>query len=376
MKAVLRTLSILLATFFVVPATQANTLEVTDIAGRSVSIELPVKRLVISEGRYIPLLSLLRPENPVKGVVGMMSPLSWTHPDIERQLFEQFPEAANIPLFGGRNEDSISVEKIIDLAPDLAVFGLNDHGPGAKNAELIDQLTAAGTKIVFIDFRSDPLNNTLPSIKILGQLLGVEKRAEEYSAFYQQRFDMIRDRIATTRERPTVFLQAHPGRFECCWGMADGMLGPFVGIAGGLNIADAIAPGPTAQHTAEFLLTENPDVWIGTASGVYTEFVEGADPVALGPGMTRETASESLDRYMSAPEFAALDAVRNGRAHSIWHNFYNSPFNIIALEAFAKWIHPELFADVDPAETLAEIYDRWLPFELNGVFSASVSHSQ
>jgi len=376
MTVVLKSLSVLFFLIVAMTTARAETIEVTDLAGRKVSIELPVTRLVISEGRYIPLLALLRPDDPVAGIVGMMTPLSWTHPGLETQLYERFPRAADIPLFGGRNEDSISVEKIIDLAPELAIFGLNDHGPGAKNAELIDQLTAAGTKIVFIDFRADPLHNTLPSVKLLGQLLGAEKRAAEYSAFYQQRFDLIKQRVATAKTRPTVFLQAHPGRYECCWGMADGMLGPFVGIAGGLNIADAVAPGPTAQHTAEFLLVENPDVWIGTASGIYEEFIAGAEPVALGPGMTRETASESLTRYLSAPEFAALDAVRNGRAHSIWHNFYNSPFNIVALEAFAKWIHPDLFADLDPVDTLTEIYEKWLPFELNGVYSATVDHQK
>ncbi len=376
MKTLRTCFLILLGMLVAVPVAKASSVTVTDIAGRSVAVELPVKRMVVSEARYIPLLALLRPDDPVGGIVGTMTPLNWTHPELEAQLFEQHPNARDIPLFGGQNKDSVSVEKIIDLAPELAIFGLNDHGPGAKNAELIDQLTAAGTKIVFIDFRSDPLHNTLPSIRLLGRLLGAEKRAEEYAEFYQTRFDRVVTRVSQTEQRPSVFLQAHPGRFECCWGMADGMLGPFIEIAGGTNIADAVAPGPTTQHTAEFLLTENPDVWIGTASGTFDEFTDGAEPVALGAGMTPETASQSLTRYLSAPEFAALDAVRNGRSHSIWHNFYNSPFNIVALEAFAKWIHPEIFNDIDPMETLAEIYDRWLPFTLNGTFAATVGTVQ
>ena len=154
--------------------------------------------------------------------------------------------------------------------------------------------------------------------------------------------------------------------------MAEGMLGPFVTVAGGRNIADTVAPGPTAQHTAEFLLTENPDVWIGTASGTLEEHLATASPVALGAGMTREMAAESLGRYLSAPEFQALDAVRQGRAHSIWHNFYNSPFNIVALEAFAKWIHPELFEDTDPQATLQAILEQFTPFELEGTYTATV----
>ena len=352
----------------------AATLTVTDLAGREVVLETPVERFVLSEGRYIPLLALLRPEKPVDGLVGMMSPLNWTEPAVEAQLFERFPQARKIPLFGHRSPDSVSVEKIVQLAPQVAIFGLSDHGPGAKAAELIDQLAAAGIAVVFIDFRLDPLENTLPSLDLLGKILGGEARASAYAAFYRGRLEEIDRRLAGVSERPTVFLQAHPGRFDCCWGMADGMLGPFIGRAGGRNIADAVAPGPTAQHTAEFLLAENPDVWIGTASGTAAEYREGAAPVALGAGLTAAQAADSLRRYLSAPEFAALDAVRRGRAHSIWHNFYNSPFNIVALEAFAKWIHPERFGDLDPQETLRRIYADFLGFELQGTYFAKLPH--
>ncbi|MBU0886793.1 MAG: ABC transporter substrate-binding protein [Alphaproteobacteria bacterium] len=351
---------------------RAERIDIVDRSGRAVSVQLPVKRFVIGEGRYIPLLALLRPENPVAGLVGTMSPLSHTEPALEAQLFERFPAARDIALFGSNSADSVSVEKIIDLQPQLAIFGLNDHGPGAKNAELLRQLEAAGIAVVFIDFRLDPMTNTLPSIDLLGRLLGAENRAADYAAFYRGRLETIRERVAQAKTRPSVFVQAHPGRFDCCWGMAEGMLGPFVGLAGGHNIADAVAPGPTAQHTAEFLLTENPDVWIGTASGTPAEYRAGGKPVALGAGISTQDAAASLKRYLSAPEFQAMDAVRGGRAHSVWHNFYNSPFNIVALEAFAVWIHPDLFADLDPQRTLAHIYDTYLPFTLEGTYFATV----
>lgn len=351
----------------------ADTIEVTDIVGRTVAIEQPVERFVISEGRYIPLLALLRPQAPVEGVVGMMTTLGWTQPGLEAQLYERFPEARNIPLFGHRSADSVSVEQIIDLEPEVAIFGLGDHGPGAENAELIAQLEAAGIAVLFIDFRMDPLNNTIPSVELIGRVLGAEDRAAAYTEFYRDRHQAVRDRVATVSSRPTVFMQVHPGRRECCWGMADGMLGPFVAHAGGINIADAAAPGPTTQHTAEFLIVEDPDVWIGTASGTAGEYERGDPPVALGPGMSPETARDSLRRYLAAPEFAHLSAVATGRAHVFWHSFYNSPFNIVVLEALAHWLHPELMGDSDPQRTLQRIFDEFLPFELDGTYFATAS---
>ncbi|MFD2262874.1 ABC transporter substrate-binding protein [Lacibacterium aquatile] len=352
-------------------AAPADTIELTDLAGRKVQIERPVQRIILGEGRYIPLLALLRPDNPVEGVVGMMSTLGYTDPGLEKQLFEKFPAARAIPLFGSGSGDSVSPEKIIALAPQVAIFGLGDHGPGARNAELMQLLERAGIKIVFIDFRQDPLQNTLPSIALLGELLGAQAKATDYIDFYSQRLALIRERAAKATNRPRTFVQAHPGRFECCWGMADGMLGPIVGLVGGTNIADAAALGPTAQHSAEFLLTENPDVWIGTASGTPGEYQAGKTPVALGDGITPAMAADSLGRYLTAPEIKILGAVQKGRAHSIWHSFYNSPFNIVAIEAFAKWIQPELFADLDPQATLEQINSRYAPLKLQGTYFAT-----
>lgn len=363
-------LAVLITAVVAVPA-WAEPIKVTDMAGRNLTIERPVERFVISEGRYISLMALLRPEAPVEGLVGMMSRYGHTQPELERQLFQDVPEARDIALFGNRGAESVSVEQIIDLRPQVAVFGLGDHGPGTENGELIAQLEAAGVTVIFIDFRLDPLNNTLPSIELLARVFGAEERAADYTAFYRERRTRIERVVAETDRRPGVFLQAHPGRFPCCWAMADGMLGPFVEVAGGRNISDAVAPGPTAQHTAEFLLTQNPEVWIGTASGTLSEHQSDKDPVGLGAGFTPEMARDSLDSYLAKPEFQALDAVREGRAHSVWHNFYNSPFNIVVLEAFAHWIHPERFAELDPQATLQQIYESYLPFELEGTYFAT-----
>ena len=352
---------------------RAEPLTVTDLAGRTVTIERPVERFVIGEGRYLSVLSLLRPDDPAAGLVDMMSPVGWTDPGLEAALLDRFPHVGEIPLFGAASAASLSVEKMIDLAPRLAILGLSDHGPGARNAEAIEQLERAGTAVVFIDFRADPIDNTVPSIDLLGKLLEAEERADSYVAFHRAERARIEERLTGRIDKPSVFLQVHPGRRDCCWGMADGMLGPFVTAAGGRNIADAVAPGPTAQHTEEFLLVEDPDIWIGTASGTAEEFREGKDPVALGHGLSPAQARESLSRYLRQPAFAALGAVQGGRAHAIWHGFYNSPFNIVALHAFAGWLHPERFPDADPQALHDEIHRRFLPFPPSGTYAASLA---
>lgn len=50
------------------------------------------------------------------------------------------------------------------------------------------------------------------------------------------------------------------------------------------------------------------------------------------------------------------------------------PFCIsaIAVQALAKWLHPELFKDLDPDQTRRELYQRFMPIPASGVFATSL----
>ncbi len=68
---------------------------------------------------------------------------------------------------------------------------------------------------------------------------------------------------------------------------------------------------------------------------------------------------------LAAPGLSGLTAARDGRVHGLW-NFFNAvPLNIVAVEAVARWVRPEIFGDLDPAATLAEINSRFsaIPFD-------------
>jgi iron complex transport system substrate-binding protein len=89
---------------------------------------------------------------------------------------------------------------------------------------------------------------------------------------------------------------------------------------------------------AEAVMAENPDVYIATSSpgGKYSGF-------SIGPGVTAEEAETTLAESVDKPVMASIAAVRNGRVHGLW-NFFNAvPLNIVAAEAFASWLRPDLF---------------------------------
>jgi len=45
---------------------------------------------------------------------------------------------------------------------------------------------------------------------------------------------------------------------------------------------------------------------------------------------------------------------------------------VVAVQAFARWLHPERFAKLDPNATLATLYQRFQPVPLTGTYWASL----
>jgi len=95
----------------------------------------------------------------------------------------------------------------------------------------------------------------------------------------------------------------------------------------------------------------------------------------LGPGVTAQQAQDSFRRIMAnQPILSSLRAVKEGRAYGVWHNFYLSPYHLVDVEVFAKALYPQLFADLDPQQTVREIYQRFLPIPFNGTYWDQLTH--
>lgn len=88
--------------------------------------------------------------------------------------------------------------------------------------------------------------------------------------------------------------------------------------------------------------------------------------LVLGLGISPEEGARSFATLLASPGISALSAVRNGRAYGLWQLFNDTPLHIVAIEALAKWIHPERFADLDPQATLNEISTRFSAIPLEG----------
>lgn len=340
---------------------------VTDIAGRSVEVPAKVDRILLGEGRLFYAVSLLEGKKPFDRIVGWQGDFRKLDPQTYSVYQAKFPEIDKIPLIGNTTADSVSPEKVLTLNPDVAIFGLSGHGPG-RDSQLVKQMEKAGVPVVFVDFRTSPLKNTLPSMRLLGKVLHREQQAENYINFYQDNVRLVTDVTSKIpdNQKPSVFIELKAATSDDCCGTAgNGNMGDFIDLAGGNNIAKGLLPGALGQINLEKVLSANPDVYI--ASGAKAP--DAKDPgIKLGAKVTEQQARDSLNSAMQRTGISTLKAVQDGNSHAIWHSYYNSPYNVLAVQAFAKWIYPEKFASLDPKKTMDSMYQQFLAVDPSGTY--------
>ena len=347
-------------------AQAARAVQIEDLAGRRVQVPDQVRRVLLGEGRLIYTLALLEGRHAFDRLAGWQGDFRGLDVQGYAAFSQVFPQAAQVPVVGGATPESFSVEKALSVRPDVAFMALSGgHGPG-PGSEAVRQLEAAGVPVVFVDFNRRPLVNTVPSLRLMGQVLGRQEQAGDYIRFYEEHVGRVRDRVAQASaragfRRPSVFVDMLAGLQDCCGSPGRGNFGEMVELAGGDNIGAGRIPGPVGKLNLEYILARDPEVYVAT--GV---FAAGQGGVTLGYQAAPEQARTSLREVARRPETRELTAVRRGRAHGLWHIFYDSPEHPVAIEALAKWLHPELFADLDPQRTREALYRRFLPIPLRG----------
>ena len=336
--------------------------DVTDALGRVVKVPDTVQRVVLGEGRLISAFALLDRDRPFQRIVGWQNDLRKLDPNTYAAYVAKFPQVKDIPLIGQASEQSVSAEQILALKPDLAVFSISGHGP-TEHSPVADVLEKAGIAVLFVDFRVNPLQGTRDSMTALGQALGREAQASAFVDFYNRHVERITRTLGTLddSQRPGVFLEllvgvwANPGHTT-----GKGGMGELIRLVGGRNIAEGVVPGALGDISVEYALKADPDVYILSGNQ--------QPGVMLGAGIDAQTARTSLMQVLKRPQFAELRAVREGTVHALWHDFYNSPYNILAIEALAKWVHPQKFTDLDPQLTLNELNQEFLDTPLAGQY--------
>jgi iron complex transport system substrate-binding protein len=345
---------------------------ITDVAGRKVEVSVPVEHVILGEGRQIYFVAALDTDAPFKRVVGWRDDFKKADLDGYNEYLAKFPQMEKLPTFGGMKDGTFDIEQAVALKPDVIIMNI-DAKTATEEAGYIEKLGKVGIPLVYVDFREKPMENTETSMRVIGELFDKQARAEEFITFRAEQIARVTSVLAKANPaKPLVFMERAGGYSDdCCMSFGNENFGKMVELAGGTNMAKDIIPGTFGTVNPEQIIASDPDQIIVTGAN-WELYVPGGNWVGVGPGANPKEAARKLANLMQRPAFTGVKAVRDANVHAIWHQFYNNPYQFVAVQQIAKWLHPELFKDLDPDATFSQLHARFLPVAYKPGYFASL----
>ncbi len=314
----------------------AQTVTVTDMAARQVTVPFDPERLVCIGPGTLRLIVYLQAQSKVSGVEDMekMNPGG-------RPYWIAHPELSRLPRCGPGGPGGINkkpdLEAVLSVKPQVIFVTYMD-------APLADEVQQTlGIPVVVLSYGAFATFDeaVYDALRIAGKILNREKRAHDVVAYIESlRKDMhMRTRDINGQSKPAVYVGGIGYRGTQGIESSEKRYIPFEWL-GVNNIADQ-AKTTMGSHVImekEMLLKLNPDVI----------FIDGGGLIIV------------MEDYHKKPEFYhALNAFVNGRVY-ILHpfNWYTTNIGTALAGAYAigKTLYGKQFEDINPREKADEIY--------------------
>jgi iron complex transport system substrate-binding protein len=316
---------------------------VTDILERRVQIPDQVDRVICSGSGCLRLLVYLQGQDRIVAVDSAEKGGLPFAVEARPYALTQ-PQLSDLPLFGEfRGHDNPELIAALDPQPQV-IFKVNAPRDGG-----VDSLqTKTGIPVVALGYGNltdgrEELNQTL---YIMGQVLGMEQRAEEVVSFFDALQADLEQRVAgiAGTNRPTTYVGGLVMRGGHGFASTEPAYAPFVFLSAG-NVARELGAGSSnfshATVAKEQLLLWDPDV------------------IFLDIASTRLPAgANGLEQLRTDTVYQSMSAVHSGRVYGVFpYNFYNTNFESVFANSYyiGTILYPERFADINPLVKAEEI---------------------
>ncbi len=247
-----------------------------DQTGRTVQVPLQPRRIVSLIPSLTEIIYLLGKGHLLVGAT---------------QYAKEPPEAADLPRVGSYLH--LDVERIVALQPDLCL-AVRDGNP----EHLVKRIDKLGVPVFAFD--SQDLPEIIKSIRLMGNLLRAEDKAEEIIHEMQLKIDKVAEKLKHIQTRPGVFFQIDANPIVSA-GQST-FIDRLITMAGGKNLAAGKVTYP--RYSWEDILIMQPEVVIiASMAGGYTE-------------------KQLLDNWTRWPQ---IPAVRSGRIYVVDADLFDRP---------------------------------------------------
>ena len=255
-----------------------------------------------------------------------------------------FPEFVGYPNLGR----PLDYEVLFNLQPDLVLLSASTRSD--TDYEKIKELDP---KIAVFRHYYTLMESCVDEIRKLGYILDRKDEADEFINFYEGWLNSIEERVKEIPEGDKTRVYYEHGvrdYLTCGCRPGSGIYRVYhdnLIAAGGKNIFSDLVG--CVNVDPEGVMKRNPEVIIKMGRGVY-----GVDDVTV--------LIDQRDEIMNRPELADVTAVKNGRVYMLSRDICccgGLGGNFVAIGYMAKWLHPDMFKDIDPKETHQEYLTRF-----------------
>lgn len=314
---------------------QATEREITDMAGRTVTIPTEVNSVYCAVPTGEAMVATLSPEK----IIGWVNEPS-------AAAMEYLPEnLASMPVIGGwmGQQVTANMEDIITLDPDIIIYVGTDGSLG--NDDVPDQIQKeTGIPVVCA---SSALERTAEVYRTLGDWIGEAERGEELATYYETKLADVVEKIDAIpdSERPRVYYAEN---------------------------SDGLATDPAGSSHTEVLdyckVTNVADVEMKSGQGrteVSIEQVIAWDPELI----LCHSGFVLADDITSNSQWADIQAVKDGEVYTtpaVPFNWFDRPPNVMRLmgiQWFATVCYPDI--DIDINQETKDFYKLFYKMDLS-----------
>ncbi|MDD2837046.1 MAG: ABC transporter substrate-binding protein, partial [Methanothrix sp.] len=259
------------------------------------------------------------------------------------------PDLSKLPSVGAWNDPDC--EKILEIKPDIVI---------SNKAQTLDleRKLEPDIKVVALTF-SDPMVMN-EQTKKLGYIINNRSEADDFIEFIDNYMDTIKENVdkLPENEKPHVYVE---GYNDYSAEGKDSKGSQLCEMTGGISIASDFTSG---KVDPEWVIEQNPQIIIKQVSRTAVSCGYNED--------SQEEMKKAINDIQNRTGFNDVDAIKNSRIYAIAPHIIKVPY-IVGVTYYAKWLHPDIFEDLDPKAIHQEYLTRFLhlDYDLNkhGVFA-------
>jgi len=319
-------------------AASPNTREITDMAGRKVEIPTEINTVYCAVPTAEAMLYSLAPEK-MAARVGASSNTKYLSDRVK-----------DLPVLGGwmGEKCTANLEEITKQSPDIIIFMTDlDSANKAKAAETSDGITAQTKRPVIV---LDSVFTTTPeAYRLMGDILGVQARAEKLASYSEQKMASISNMVAKIPDEKLVNVYYAEGIEWLSTEPEANHHTDVLRFVRGKNVADVMNKSGIGMTpvSMEQVFSWNPDVILVSSSGSINNF----------------------DKMMKDSSWTKINAVKNGKVYvtpSKPFGWFDRPPNIMRVLG-AQWLASVLYPDyvkIDLNQEVKDFFSLFLNYEL------------